>query len=263
MLTTRNQDARQNGMSSRTWFGAIATVGLACDHGGAQHPLGQVIRSVQLLDVKKAQQMRAMFAQAFGEAGIVEIAESAVRRDQGVKTRLQVLGVLEESKWVQVGFLPFQSQSLLQDGRHLAGKLQRSPTLALLHLFQILEQVAQTFLLQPGAQSLIIVGKETVRSQNSLELLTQDVDHDITAAVGADRVYGGFAIREDPQLGGQCANSPTGLIGVDDTALPDHFKQLCINGAGSVGKFLVGLTPATTAHLQPKGILQNFTHFAV
>jgi hypothetical protein len=75
--------------------------------------------------------------------------------------------------------------------------------------------------------------------------------------------YGGFTIGEDPQPSRQGSNSPTGLIGVDDTALPDHFKQLFINGFGCVGKFLISLAPATATHLQSKGILENFTHFAV
>ena len=92
MLTTSNQDTRQNGMSSRTWFGAVTTVGLAGDHRRAQHAFGQVIGGIQLLDVKEAQQMRAMFSQALGEAGIVAIPQPALRSDQGIQACLQVLG---------------------------------------------------------------------------------------------------------------------------------------------------------------------------
>ena len=226
MLTTSNQDTRQNGMRLRAWFGAVTTVGLAGDHSRTQPPFGEVIGGVQLLDVKEAQQMRAMFSQTPGEAGIVDILQSALRSDQGIQARLQVLSILEEGERIQAGLLPLQRQRLLQKGRHLAGKLQRSSTLALFHFFQILEQVAQTFLFQPGPQSPIIISQETIRSQNAFEFLTQNIDHDITRAVGADRVDGGFAVGEDPQPGRQRANSPTGLIGVNHTALPYRFKQL-------------------------------------
>ena len=195
MLTTSNQDTRQNGMRLRAWFGAVTTVGLAGDHSRTQPPFGEVIGGVQLLDVKEAQQMRAMFSQTPGEAGIVDILQSALRSDQGIQARLQVLSILEEGERIQAGLLPLQRQRLLQKGRHLAGKLQGSSPLALFHFFQILEQVAQTFLFQPGPQSPIIISQETIRSQNAFEFLTQNIDHDITRAVGADRVDGGQRFR--------------------------------------------------------------------
>ena len=70
--------------------------------------------------------MTAVFAQAFGEAGIVEIAEPALWSDQGVETHLQVAGTLEEGERIQAGFLGFERQSLLQDGNAVAWPESRS-----------------------------------------------------------------------------------------------------------------------------------------
>ena len=44
---------------------------------------------------------------------------------------------------------------------------------------------------------------------------------------------------------------------------PDNFDQFFIHRAGSLGQTLVGLTPATAAHLQTEGIIERFTHFGV
>lgn len=171
MLTTSDQDARQNGMSRCPTPGAVAAIGFASDDRRAQHMFCLIVGGVQLIGIQEPQQMRAVFAQAFGKAGIVAIGQPALRCDQNIQARLQSLGTLEEGKWVQAGFLLFQSQRLLQDGCHLAGKVQSPTCLALLHLLQFFQQVSDTFLLQPDGQSLFIIGQITVRSQDALELL--------------------------------------------------------------------------------------------
>ena len=88
MLTTGNQDTRQNGMGHCTAAVAITTVGLARDDRRAQHALRQIVGGLQLVDIQEAQQMRTMFTQAFGKAGIITIGEAAVRCDQDIQTRL-------------------------------------------------------------------------------------------------------------------------------------------------------------------------------
>ncbi len=103
--------------------------------------------------------MRTMFTQALGEAGIITIGEAAVRCDQEIQMRLQLLSSLMKREGIQAVFLGFQRQSLLQDNRHLAGKVQGSATLALLHLLQIFQQMTDTFLFEPLLQFPIIIAR--------------------------------------------------------------------------------------------------------
>ena len=82
MLTTSNQNTRQNSMSSSAWFGTVATVCLARDNRWSKHALRQIIRGIQLVDIQEAQQMRTMLSQALGEASVVAITHPALRSDQ-------------------------------------------------------------------------------------------------------------------------------------------------------------------------------------
>jgi len=167
MLTTRNQDTRQNGMGRRTAAGAIAAIGFAGDDRWTQHALRQIVGGIQRIDIQEAQQVRTMFAQAFGKAGIVTIREAALGSDQDIQEKLQVLGALEEGEGIQAGFLGFQGQCCLQEHGHLAGKVQGSSTFALLHLFQVAQQVAHTFLLEPGFEFPIIAPTDTTTSRTN------------------------------------------------------------------------------------------------
>ncbi len=71
MLMTGHQNARENGMRIGTLAGAVAAIGFPGDHCGPQHTLGLIVGGFQVIHVKEAQQMRAMFAQPSGETGIV------------------------------------------------------------------------------------------------------------------------------------------------------------------------------------------------
>ena len=51
MLMAGHQDAGQDGMRVGTGSGTVATIGLAGDHGGAQHALGLVVGSFQCIDI--------------------------------------------------------------------------------------------------------------------------------------------------------------------------------------------------------------------
>ena len=114
MLTTGNRNARQNSMRSCAWYGAVATVCLARDDRWTNHALGQIISGIQFIDIQEAQQMRTMFSQALGEAGIVAIAQPALRSDQGVKTCFQVSGALvSESSLKSYHLLPSVRADLL------------------------------------------------------------------------------------------------------------------------------------------------------
>ncbi len=263
MLTTGNQNTRQNGMGHRTAAVAITTVGLARDDRRAQHALRQIVGGLQLVDIQEAQQMRTMFTQALGEAGIITIGEGGGAARSRDPMRFQFLGSLMKREGIQAVFLGFQRQSLLQDNRHLAGKVQGSATLALLHLLQIFQQMTNTFLFEPLLQFPIIIGQITVRGQNAFELFPQDIDHHVTAAIIADGIHGHFLVGEDPQPSGQRPDPPTGLIRIDYTAPADSLQQLDIHGLGGMSQLLIGLTPATSTHLQSKGVVEYFTDLAI
>ena len=83
MLTTGHQYTAQNGMSLRAGAGPIAAIGFSGDDGRAQHTFGLVIRGFQVIHIQEAQQMGAMFTQAFGEADIIDVFQSTLRGDQG------------------------------------------------------------------------------------------------------------------------------------------------------------------------------------
>ena len=150
--------------------------------------------------------------------------------------RFQFLSSLLKREGIQAVFLGFQRQRLLQDNRHLAGKVQSPPTLACFHLLEVFQQMPDTFLFEPRLQFPIIVSHIAIRSQDALELLTQNIDHGITAAIIADGIHGHFSMREDPQPGCQRADPPTGLVRIDDTALADHFNQFFIDRLSCAGQ---------------------------
>ena len=101
MLTTGYQHARQNSMSRCTAAVAVTTIGLTRDDRRAQHALCQIVGGFQLVDVQEAQQMRTMFPQAFGKAGIFPIGEAAVWRDQEIQLRFQFLSSLMKREGIQ------------------------------------------------------------------------------------------------------------------------------------------------------------------
>ena len=57
---------------------AVTAVGFTRDDRRAQHALRQIVGGFQLVDMQETQEMRTMFPQAFGKAGILPIGEAAV-----------------------------------------------------------------------------------------------------------------------------------------------------------------------------------------
>jgi hypothetical protein len=175
MLTTSDQNARQNGVGLGTRLGPVAAIGFADDDGWSDHPFGLVIGGIQPIDIQEAQQVRPMLAEPFGKAGILFVRQAALRGNQLVQPGFEGAGPLGEGEGIQVRLLSFQVQALLQQGGHLPGKLQRSPGFALAHLFQIAKQVTYTFLFQPILQAPLVIRQETIRSQDAMELLAQNI----------------------------------------------------------------------------------------
>jgi hypothetical protein len=165
--------------------------------------------------------------------------------------------------WIQGGLHRLQFQDLLQHGRDVPGKADCPPGLTLGHFLQVVQQVGQAFLLEPGLQTPVIIGYKAIRNQDAFELFAQDLDHHIAAAVIPDSVDGCSMIGEDPQPGRQCVVPPTRFIGVHFTALPDHFDQLLIHSPGGLGQTLICLATATPTHVQSIRIVEYFGHFAV
>jgi len=82
MLTTGNQDTAQNRMSISSVWGPIAPIRFSGNHCRPQHALSLVIGGIQIIHIQEAQQMLAMFAQAFGEPdiiGIFHLAPGAIK----------------------------------------------------------------------------------------------------------------------------------------------------------------------------------------
>ncbi len=162
MLVTGHENGCQNGMRLCPLAIAVAAIRLARDDRRTQHAFGQVIGGIQLIHIQEAQEMRTVFTQAFGKTVIVGIRETALWGDQNIQARFQSLGSLMEGEWIQAGFLCLQVDGILQEDRHLAGKVQGSATFGLLEHPQFSQQMAGTFLFQPLLQSPVFICHETV-----------------------------------------------------------------------------------------------------
>jgi hypothetical protein len=263
LLMTGHEHTGKNGMSRSPLLGAVAAVGLASNDGRSQHALRQVIGRLEIVDVEETQEVRTVLAQASGKASIVGIGEALRGSDQGIQAIFQILSTLGEEGGGEGGFLSLQGQGGLQESGGLASKVQSSSRLTFLHLLQVGQQVAQAFLFEPVGQFAVIVGCETIGGEDPGEVRAQDVEDHITAAVDPDGVDGQVAMGKDPQPGSQRSDPPTGLIGVDHTALADRLQQLFVDGSCGASQRLVGLTPAAAADLQSKGIVEHFTDLAV
>ncbi len=263
MLMTSHQDTGQDGVSFSPGLGPVATIRFSGDDRWSQHPLGLIVGGLQAVHVQEAQQVRAMLSQAFGEADIVGIGESAAHADEPIQLVFQSLDSVGEGEGIQAWLLYLELHGLAQQSCHLLSKLQGPTGLALLHVLQVRQQMAQAPLLQPSDQASIIVRQEVIRSQNAFEFFAQEVNDHITAAVGTDGIDRDLPIREDPQPGRQRPNPPTGFIRMDNTALADQLDQPFIHRSRYVCQFLIRLAPATPADVQAKRILEHFAHFAV
>ena len=263
MLTTSDQDARQNGVGLGTRLGSVAAIGLADDDGWSDHPFGLVIGGIQPIDIQEPQQVRPMLAEPFGKAGILFVRQAALRGDQLVQLGFEGAGPLGEGEGIQVRLFGFQVQALLQQGGHLPGKVQRSPGFALAHLLQVLEQMPDAFLLQPIAQALLVIGQETIGSQDAFELLAQDIDHHVARAIRPDIVDRDRVIGKNPQPRRERSDPPTGLIHMDSSALADQLDQSFVDRSGRASQFAICAAPPAPANLQTEAVVQRFAHFGI
>ena len=186
MLVTGNENTGENGMSSGTALGAVTTIGLASNDRRSKHALGQIVGGIHLIDVEETQEMRSISAQAFCKAGIVRIGEASRGGDQCIQARFEGTSTLREGARGQGRFLAFEDQGFLQQAGGLAGELQRSSGLGLVHLLEIFQQMAQAFLFEPVTQSAVVVGQEPIGGQDTCKVGSQDVEDHITAAVGTE-----------------------------------------------------------------------------
>ena len=263
MLLAGYQHTRQDRMGLRSRLSAVTTIGFPGNHRRSDHAFRLVVGGIQAVHVQEPQQVRTVLPQPLGKAGIVRIGKVTSIGNQSIKASFQTLGSIGKGKRIQVWLLGFQPQGVLQQRGHLPHKLQRSTRFALPHVLQVSQQMTDTFLFQPIAQALFIIGQEAIRGQNPFELLAQNIDHYVARAVGANIVNRNLMIREHPEPGRQRSNSPARFICVNHTALADQLNQSFIYGSGCAGQFLIGPTPPTSANLQTKTIVQHFTHFAV
>jgi hypothetical protein len=68
---------------------------------------------------------------------------------------------------------------------------------------------------------------------------------------------------KDPQPGGERPDPPAGFIHIHDAALADGFQQFFIDRLGGASQFLICLAPATAADRETKGVVEDFTDFAI
>ncbi len=224
-------------MSRCAVFCTVAAIGLASNDRWSEHALSQVVGGFESIDVKETQEVRPVLAQAFGKASIVRIGEAARCSNQAIQSLFEILCPLGEGAGGKCRFLSFQSQCFLQQAGGLAGKVQRSSGFGLVHLLQVFQQMAEAFLFEPVVQSAVIVGQEPIGGQDAGEVIAQDVEDHIAAAVGADGVDGEITMCEDPQPGRERADPPAGLIGIHDTTLPDGLQQFFIHGSSGAASF--------------------------
>src|SRR3972149_5492410 len=108
-----------------------------------------------------------MFAQAFGEAGVVWVGHPPSRVDERIQLGFELGSLSRKVRRGQRALLVTQVQGGPQDGGHVAGKAHRAPALVLVQFAQVFEQMAYTLLLEPGGQGVMIVGGEAIRDQNT------------------------------------------------------------------------------------------------
>ena len=166
--------------------------------------------------------------------------EEAIKRSRRSSRCLCSLG---ERARGERRFFSLQGQGFLQESGCLASKVQRSSGFGLVHLLQVFQQMAQTFLFEPVLQSAVVVGQETIGGQDAGEVRAEDIEDHIAAAVGADGVDGEVTMGEDPQPGRERADPPAGLIDIHDTALADGFEQFFVHWPSGASQLLICLAP--------------------
>ena len=117
-----DQDTRQDSMGLCARLGAVTAIRFARDDGGSDHPFGLVIGGVQTVDVEETQQVRAVFSQAPGKAGIVLVRQPTLRGNQLIQSGFQVLARCAKVKGSRFGFSAFNRRPLAA-GQSSAGQI--------------------------------------------------------------------------------------------------------------------------------------------
>ena len=76
----------------------------------SEHSFGLVVGGIQTGDVEKPQQMRTMFAQAFGEASILFVRQPALEGNELIQSGFEGTRSLGEGEGTQIRLFRFQSQ---------------------------------------------------------------------------------------------------------------------------------------------------------
>ena len=72
-------------------------------------------------------------------------------------------------------FLGFERQGCLQQRSDFTGKAYRAPDFGFIQFFQVFEQMAEAFLLEPFCQFVVVIGQKAIGNQDALEFLAQNV----------------------------------------------------------------------------------------
>jgi hypothetical protein len=98
MLTTGDQNIRQDGMGSCATSSAVAATGPPRDHCWAQHTLRQFVGGFQVVNIERTKQVSTMFAQTVSKAVIIAIGQPALGRNQSIQARFQAINILIETR---------------------------------------------------------------------------------------------------------------------------------------------------------------------
>ena len=81
-------------MALGTFVTTVAAVGFASDDRWAQHPFGLIIGGIEFINVQETQDVLAVFAQPFGETGIIRVGQLAFGIDQLIQASFQFRSLL-------------------------------------------------------------------------------------------------------------------------------------------------------------------------
>ena len=120
MLTTGNQNARKNGVRFGARLGAVAAIGFAGDNRRADHSFSLVVGGLQTVEVEETQQMRAVFAEPFGEASIIFVCQPALWGNELIQLGFEAACSLSEGKGSPGLVFQISAAGLLATGRSSA-----------------------------------------------------------------------------------------------------------------------------------------------
>lgn len=176
------------------------------------------------------------------------------RRDQPVQLGFELGGLGCEVGWGERGLPVAQSQGGAQDGCHVTGKADRAAGLARVQFTQVIAQMPDALLLEPGGQGQMVVGGNAIRDQDARERFPKNLDDHLVTASCFDGVDRQVAVGEDPQPGGQGADPPAGFIAVSHRALAAsrQVNKFGIHRPGLLGQAGIRLAQPTPDTGRPK-----------